>query len=190
MQVDKELWIRISQDDQEAYASVYRFYFRRFYNYGRKFTDDEPLLEDAVKEVLLTIWDKRSALSSIEFAGTYFYTTFRYILFHKLKQKKQGLSSELSIAEPEFSIDHFIMARETGQEMKEKLERSLATLTARQREAIFLRFYEGLSYEEVASVLQITTKATYKIMARALAELREHLALVVFFGILYRNLDW
>ena len=190
MQVDKELWIRISQDDQEAYASVYRFYFRRFYNYGRKFTDDEPLLEDAVQEVLLTIWDKRAALSSIEFAGTYFYTTFRYILFHTLKQKKQGLTGGMTIAEPEFSIDHFIMARETGQEMKEKLERSLATLTARQREAIFLRFYEGLSYEEVASVLQITTKATYKIMARALAELREHLALVVCFGILYRSLNW
>ena len=96
----------------------------------------------------------------------------------------------MTIAEPEFSIDHFIMARETGQEMKEKLERSLANLTARQREAIFLRFYEGLSYEEVASVLQITTKATYKIMARALAELREHLALVVSFGILYRSLNW
>ena len=31
----------------------------------------------------------------------------------------------------------------------------------------FLRFYEGLSFEEVAIVLGITTKATYKIVCKS-----------------------
>lgn len=177
MQAEKELWLRIGRDDQQAYGEVYRFYYKRFYNYGRKFSVDEPLIEDAVQEALLTIWDKRSTLASIEYPATYFYTSFRYLLFERLKQKHRILSGDPVTEEPEFSIDQVIVARETDQALKEQLHKALATLTPRQREAIFLRFYEGLSYEDVATVLNITPKATYKIMARALSQLRENMVL-------------
>ena len=45
-------------------------------------------------------------------------------------------------------------------------------LTPRQREAIFFKFYENMSYEEISNILGITTKATYKLIARAITELR------------------
>ena len=190
MQIEKELWIRIGQDDQQAYAEVYRFYYRRFYNYGRKFTVDESLVEDAVQEVLLTIWDKRHTLASIEYTGTYFYTSFRYALFGKLKQQRRFVPGASAGDEPEFGVDQIMIARETEDGLKEQLQKALATLTARQREAIFLRFYEGLSYEEVASVLNITTKATYKIMARALAQLKENLVLSSTLLFFLLRQDW
>ena len=142
----------------------------------RKFTNDEALIEDVVQETLLIIWDKRHTLSSIDYAGTYFYTAFRYTLLGKLKQQ-QRFAGEPAGDEPEFAADDIMIANETEAGLKEQLQKALATLTARQREAIFLRFYEGLSYEEVASILNITTKATYKIMARALQQLKENLIL-------------
>jgi RNA polymerase sigma factor (sigma-70 family) len=177
LQVEKQLWVRIAEGDQEAYAEVYRFYYKRFYNYGRKFSNDEALIEDAVQETLLTIWDKRHTLASIEYTGTYFYTSFRYTVLGKLKQQQRLVAEESAEEEPEFAADQVLIARETEAALKEQLQKALTTLTTRQREAIFLRFYEGLSYEEVASVLNITTKATYKIMARALLQLKENLML-------------
>lgn len=190
MLIEKQHWCRIAQGDQEAYAAVYRFYYRRFYNYGRKFTDDETLVEDAVQETLLTIWDKRHKLSSIDYAGTYFYTSFRYTLFGKLKQKRRIVDHTIAGEEPEFSADQIIIAKETEAGLKEQLQKALTTLTARQREAVFLRFYEGLPYEEVASVLNITTKATYKIMARALAQLKENLVLSSGLLLCLLRQDW
>jgi RNA polymerase sigma factor (sigma-70 family) len=62
---------------------------------------------------------------------------------------------------------------EHSQQMKIKLEKALDNLTNRQREAVFLRFFEELTYEEVARLMQITIKALYKIIARALENLRE-----------------
>jgi RNA polymerase sigma factor (sigma-70 family) len=177
LQVEKQLWVRIAEGDQEAYAEVSRFYYKRFYNYGRKFSNDEALIEDAVQETLLTIWDKRHTLASIEYTGTYFYTSFRYTVLGKLKQQQRLVAEESAEEEPEFAADQVLIARETEAALKEQLQKALTTLTTRQREAIFLRFYEGLSYEEVASVLNITTKATYKIMARALLQLKENLML-------------
>jgi len=175
--IEQQHWNRIAEGDQQAYAEVYRYYYRRFYNYGQKFTGDEALVEDAVQEALLTIWDKRHTLASIEYPGTYFYSSFRYTLLGKLKQQQRLVGEEAAKEKPEFAADQIMIAKETEAGQKVELERALTTLTARQREAIFLRFYEGLSYEEVASVLGITTKATYKIMARALAQLKENLLL-------------
>ncbi len=47
------------------------------------------------------------------------------------------------------------------------------TLTHLQREAIFLKFSEALSYEEIAEILQINTGGTYQLVYRALERLRE-----------------
>ena len=80
MQIDTALWIKIYNHDQEAYAAAYRYYYKRFYNYGRKFTNSEFLVEDAVQETLILLWDKRKELMGISHPGTYFYTAFRHLL--------------------------------------------------------------------------------------------------------------
>ena len=142
------------------------------------------MIEDAVQETLLIIWDKRHTLKEIDFPGTYFYTSFRYTVLGKLKQNDRLVIETSEGGEPQFAADQIIIARESETALKEHLNKALSTLTARQREAIFLRFYEGLSYEEVASVLSITTKATYKIMARALSQLKENMILSTGFILL------
>ncbi len=175
MQIDKEIWQRIGDSDEEAFATAYRFYFKRFYNYGRKFTTDEDLISDCAQETLLTIWDKRRTLAEIEHTATYFYAAYRYTLFQRLRRQQKVVTADQQPDEPEFSAEEIIILKETNEEVKAQLYKALSTLTPRQKEAIFLRFYENLSYEEVASVLNITVKATYKIMARALLQLKSNL---------------
>jgi RNA polymerase sigma factor (sigma-70 family) len=75
--------------------------------------------------------------------------------------------------DPEFSVESMMIEREMDQQLKIRIIQAIENLTPRQREVIFLRFYEGMSYENVATVLDITTKATYKIVARALVHLKE-----------------
>jgi RNA polymerase sigma factor (sigma-70 family) len=57
-------------------------------------------------------------------------------------------------------------------EQQINLKSALETLTARQKEAIYFKYYENLSYRQIAAVLNITTKATYKLVSRAISELR------------------
>ncbi len=73
----------------------------------------------------------------------------------------------------EFSSEHVIVSNELNEELQIKLRKAIKTLTGRQLEAIFLMYYEDLSYKEVASILNISVKATYKIMARSLLALKE-----------------
>lgn len=176
--LEKEIWVQIGKGDKSAYGQFYVFYYKKLFNYGRKFTDNIALLEDALQESLMTIWSGRDRLDDITTPHSYLFAAFRHILFRKIRLagKLYSLDRQES-ASPEFGIEHIIIAREEESEMGLRLRQSIETLTSRQREAIFLRFYEGLSYEEVADMLGISVKATYKIMARALLQLKTHLSL-------------
>ena len=174
----KEIWLHISQGDKVAYSEFYIFYYKIFFNYGRKFTDDISLLEDALQECLMDIWTRREKLISIQTPHTYLFSAFRYILFRKIRQSARPWPYKPSgHTDPQFGIEHIIIKKEEESELNLKLQQAIGGLTNRQREAIFLRFYEGLSYEEVAEVLDISVKATYKIMARALLQLKETLSI-------------
>ena len=177
MAPSRNVWLSIYQGDRTAYEEIFVYYFNRFCNYGKKFTDDITLIEDTAQETMLAIWNKRETIPSIENVAAYFYTSFRFMLFNKLKQVKKTVGEEHFIEEPQFSVDHFIIKKELDDERKIRLKTALENLTDRQREAIFLKFYENLSYEEVAAIMDITTKATYKIMARALGMLKENFGL-------------
>ncbi len=177
--MDKEIWLGISNGDKEAFSQAYPFVYKRLYNYGRKITGDIPLIEDAVQEVLMDMWRNRKKLTEVSAITAYYYSAFRYTLLRKLKQQRRSLQLNQS-EDIEFSVDHFIARRETELAFKEQLQAAMKKLTDRQREAIFLRFYENFSYEEVSEIMNISVKGTYKLMARALQELREGMSFPAF----------
>jgi RNA polymerase sigma factor (sigma-70 family) len=170
--LNKDIWLAITSGDKSAYSEAYVYYYYKLFNYGRKFVTDETLIEDAIQEVMLMLWDKRQNLAGINSPSSYIFYSFRYIVFKKINQLEKS-RSQLEIPEPEFSIDQLMVNKEADHQIKVQLTEALNQLTSRQREAIFLRFYEGLGYEEVASVMNISVKAAYKIIARSLLHLKD-----------------
>jgi RNA polymerase sigma factor (sigma-70 family) len=166
-------WQHIALGDREAYSQAYLLLYERFYNYGFFFTSDIALVEDAVQEVLLTLWSNREALNTITNPNGYYFSIFRTILFKKLKAAANLVAVEKGEWEPEFPADAIMIRKEASEELRKKMKAAIDTLTPRQQEAIYLRFYEGLSYEEVAATLEISVKATYKVMSRALSTLKD-----------------
>lgn len=175
MELKTTLWEQVAEGNEESYAELFRIYYKKLFNYGKKFTEDETLIEDIAQETFIVVWQKRSQLKSVEFPVTYVYSVFRNTLLVRLKTNQRYTTGTDIQDDPEFAVDQMIIRKETNAAATQKLRQALGALTSRQREAIFLRFYEGLPYDEVAQMLGITTKATYKIMARALDELRQQL---------------
>ena len=123
----------------------------------------------------MDLWSKKNKLTKVNSVNSYLFSSFRYILLRRMKNENKTVSSDQFESEPEFSVDYAIINQEDAIELRAKLNNALKALTPRQREAIFLRFYQNLSYEETAEVLNISTKATYKIMARSLSALKENM---------------
>jgi RNA polymerase sigma factor (sigma-70 family) len=184
--MDKQTWQNIIDGDREAYSRIYTDYFKKLFNYGRKFTTDETLIEDGIQEMFLDVWNKKEKMLEVESFNSYFFSAFRFILFKKIKAASKIVQSEAVEGEPEFSSEHVLIRKESDEQLQKRLQTALNALTPRQREAIFLRFYEGLSFEDIAAILNITVKATYKIVARSLLTLKESIVLptALFFFLL------
>lgn len=174
--MDNPVFQHIMNGDIDAYSGLYKEYYRRFYNYGRKFTTNTHLIEDSIQEVFLDLWNRRDKLSHVDAPNFYLYSSFRYMLLKKIRQHDKIVLND----DHAFSAEHVIIPSELNEELQVKLQKAIKTLTGRQLEAIFLMYYEDLSYKEVASILNISVKATYKIMARSLLALKEKVILFIF----------
>jgi len=178
--VDIGVWKKIGEGDRAAYGQLYAYYYKRLYNYGKKFTDSEPLIEDTVQEIFMHFWQQRHKILQVDNPQSYFFYSFRNKLFQKLKQetKKDQAESTLSL-DPEFNIESILISDELAGEKRQALHQAMQALPSRQREIIFLRFYEGLSYDQISETMNITINSTYKTMTKALHHLRQTMQLPI-----------
>jgi RNA polymerase sigma factor (sigma-70 family) len=158
--------------------SLYKLYANGLYNYGSKFTADKGLIKECIQELFVTLWTRRTNVGEPQSVRNYLFKAFRFSLFKKTKtlQKQERYEeTEHYTFDAAINIEEAIISGEDKAVLQSKLQASLDHLTARQREAIFLKFYGGLSYEEIAEIMGISVKGAYKVMARAIDTLREKL---------------
>jgi RNA polymerase sigma factor (sigma-70 family) len=72
-----------------------------------------------------------------------------------------------------YNIEELMIHFETDREKKSQLALALQSLSERQKEAVYLKFYDGLSNTEIAEVMQINVQSVYNHVSEAIAEMQE-----------------
>jgi RNA polymerase sigma factor (sigma-70 family) len=173
------LWHLLKRGDWEAYTKLYNQNTRLLLNYGYKFTRDRTLIEDAVHDLFIRLWTSRATLGTPLSVKNYLYKALRSILFRKLEARSRF--TEISEGDPlgfEVSFDQVVIASEEEQALRVKIKVAIGTLPPRQQEIVYLRFYEGFNYPEIADIMDITVASTYKLLYKALHNIE-----VVFTGL-------
>lgn len=188
---DLELWNSFRAGDEKALERLFGCYYAVLLNYGHKFTLNSYFIEESVQELFVRLWNNRNNIGSTANVKHYLFKAYRHILFRKLRQQAANVMEKLDDDRYDFRIelapDQEMIKEEADAELRLKIEKGLAALTSRQREAIYLRFYEDLSYKEVSEILNLNLGGTYKLIYRALDGLREVLGSAVL-GVLLTGL--
>jgi RNA polymerase sigma factor (sigma-70 family) len=85
----------------------------------------------------------------------------------------------------EFDIETYLIAREVENESLKKLRSELDKLSKRQREAIFLRFTQDLSYEEISFIMGINYRSVVNLIHEAIKAIRKNWFAVLLSGFLF-----
>lgn len=185
---DVHLWQNVKRDNELAFSILYRRYTQRLYNYGMHSCHDHDLVMDCLQELFVSIWDKRKDLTTVHSVSSYLFKSFRRLVMKKLSWRKRFLQTLDANQEYYFEItlpvEAIIEDGEDQREQSEKLHRSLITLTRRQREAIFLKFYNDLSYSDIASIMELQVDSVYNIISKAIDSLRHKLKAFVVSGLI------
>src|ERR1044072_4725929 len=175
--IDLAIWEACKEGDKNAYAHIYKLYYPGLFNYGCKFTTDAALVEDSIQEIFVRFWTNREKLAAVRELRSYLFVSFRHYLLKLLSQYKKiqedVTTTEDYAFELEISAEQQRVNAEEQQQQIQLLTSAMRRLTPRQKEAVFFRFYENMSYEEIAGILNISVKATYKLVARAIIMLRD-----------------
>ena len=172
-------WKAFKTGNEASFSLLYENYSPGLYNYGSKFSIDKDLIKECIQELFVQIWTKRNTIGNPAHVKNYLYKSFRNLIVKKIAQLQKNKDFE-ELEDYAFSvrvnIEEALIDDERRKEITEQLQLTISGLTPRQKEAIFLKFYEQLSYEEIAEVMGITVKASYKLMARSLDYLRNNLS--------------
>jgi len=72
----------------------------------------------------------------------------------------------------EFNAESIHIQKDEARVQSQKIRLALEQLTGRQKEIIYLKYFEELDYEEISGLMNISVKGAYKLSARALEALK------------------
>jgi RNA polymerase sigma factor (sigma-70 family) len=173
---DQSMWQEFIAGSDKAYEQLYDRYIDDLYRYGNMFARDGLLVEDAIHDVFTDIWNSRKRLNRVNNVRLYLFLSVKRRILRKLKKERTFLHSmndtQLFSFEsvPSF-LDDYIHEK-NRESLEKKIELSLAKISARQREILYLRFYQNMSYSQIAELLELDQKYVYNCASKAFGALR------------------
>ena len=173
---DADLWEAFRLGDEAAYAAIYEQHAASLYEYGLRLTQEEFLVRDALHDLFVRLWTRRDSLPRIDSIRYYLLTGLRNALLdHKRRdQRYQHVAlDEEAPFQLSFSPEAEADQQEAQQAQSARLLAAIEQLSPRQKQLVYLRYYEELEYPQIAELLAINVKGVYKLAARALDALKD-----------------
>lgn len=173
---DLILWKAFRSGDEKALMTIFDRFTKPMYNYGCKIVGDSESVKDAVQELFIEVWQNRSRLGDTDSIKFYLFKSLRRKLIRAKAKSQKHLFKNLSIESNEEacpSHEFVLISEQIELEKKEKLISMLNTLTRRQHEAIFLRYFEELNCDQIAAVMELSKQAVYNLIHHALEQLKK-----------------
>lgn len=172
---ESHIWKRFKKGDEQAFSQIFKTYYNELYNYGIRFTRDGTMTEDSLQEFFLYLWKHKENLRDLDTPRFYLFKSYRRHLFQALK-KAQNTKDIYDLPDQEsyeewtyhFNIDEGEMQAEKTRRLNEMI----AKLPSRQKEILHLRYYQGLSCEEIAQVTQLSYRTVLNHLQAAYKNLR------------------
>jgi RNA polymerase sigma-70 factor (ECF subfamily) len=184
-----DVFERLKKGDVLAFDAVYAKYCRRLFGFVLKYVKQKDDAEEIVQEVFVKIWESRHKIdvyaSFDSFLFTIAYNSTISLLRKRVTEKKyiEFLISQ----QQEYIVDDSSVEMQFN-ELNENVQLLLNELTPRQKEVFQLSRVEGLTHEEIAIKLNISTNTVKNHVVTALSFLRKRLDNKLLVNLLFISL--
>lgn len=171
----KSLWQQLREGNKDALFELYDDMYFHLVRYGLSVYGDSDLVKDCISQLFLKLWDKHHRLNEVENVQSYLFTALQRLITDHLNAENKAAASIRSMqpeSTQESSYEEMIIAREKEEEFRKDLRLALRSLTPKQVELIRLKFFENLSYKEIASISSQSVKTSYNTIYDAIKILR------------------
>lgn len=168
----------ISGLTEQERSDIYQKYVDSLYSYGVSLHFEHAQCMDAIHDVFVKLFTSDIELSSEKTKFFLFRSLKNRLIDIYRRNRKVSYYSDLAPdVDYDFSLNinvlDNIIAEEDKENVEKQIEELLSHLTGRQREAIYLRYFQNLSYEEIGDLLGMTGESVRKLVYRGISKIRE-----------------
>ena len=174
---ERDLWENMKSGNKNALERIYDQNAPSLISYGRQMTPNSALVDDCIQELFVDIWLKRDRLTSTSSIRFYLLKALKLRILRALeKNKKDQYINDF----PPFFFESLsnLKQEDSDNELEQKLHKALLSLSEIQREIIYLKFYNKLSFAEIEDLLNLTRKQLYNAISKAMAKMRDLISIV------------
>jgi RNA polymerase sigma factor (sigma-70 family) len=173
---DSILWSRLRTGDEKAFSVLFEKYYEHLVRYGNSFSKHSEKVQDCIQDVFADVWLYRNSLSDDANVKAYLLSSLRKRI-SRLQERDHVFSKITSTDTIEFlfdfSIEHQLIIDESTADKVRQLNKLINLLPSRQKEALYLRYHQGLSVEQIADMLDVNYQSANNLLHRALLNLRK-----------------
>ncbi|NJB35551.1 MULTISPECIES: RNA polymerase sigma factor [Flavobacteriaceae] len=173
--IDQILWSEFRKGSKEAFQSLFREFYSPLYFYGVKFCNDKELTEEVLQDFFIYLYNKSNSLSPVKHIKSYLLVSFRRMLLKRLEQKRGHLKKITNLENCSsfcFNSDELEDFQTFSSVKSTDLALMLNKLPERQKEVVYLKFYNNLKISEIAEVMEISTQSVSNTLQKAFSKLR------------------
>jgi RNA polymerase sigma factor (sigma-70 family) len=173
---DSILWSRLKVGDEKAFSVLFEKYYGSLIRYGNSFSKHTEKVQDCVQDVFTDVWLYKHSLNDNANVKAYLLSSVRKRIARL--QKRDYVFSKITSADTieflfDFSIEHQLIINESTADKVNQLNKLINLLPSRQKEALYLRYHQGLSVEQIAEMIDVNYQSANNLLHRALLNLRK-----------------
>jgi RNA polymerase sigma factor (sigma-70 family) len=175
-----ELWRRFKSGNKTAFGEIFKIYYKPLSVYGQNIHPDYDFINDCIQEMFLEFWQYRQTIGDVNSVKFYIIKCFKRKVIRNLENLKKKETKSLKNNYDKIFTNSFeseLVSEQVEQQKKLKVANEIRGLSKRQQEAVFLKFYQDLSYEEICSIMSLNYQSVKNLIHNSVKTLRERLVL-------------
>ncbi|MCD6034281.1 MAG: polymerase sigma-70 factor family protein [Rickettsiales bacterium] len=171
---DDQLLSSIQDGSHSAFATLVNRHTGKFYSLAYRYTSHREEAEDIVQTAFLKLWERPDMWDrerKILFTTWFYKVVVNICLDRKKRATPLPIPDDMPLADSRRNQEEESLVREE----QRLLEEAMTSLPKRQKTALNLCFYEGLSQKDVAQIMGTSVKAVQSLVTHAKSALKQHI---------------
>lgn len=173
----EQFWVaNIRAGDERAFEILFRKFYAPLTRFAWRYVNSKAVAEELVQESFTNIWERRNEWYITGSLRSYLYKTVKNQCINHLHREKiiRRFDTEWVHEQQTLAVDYSEEPRD--RKIREAISKAVEELPGRSKMIYKLYRHDGLTYTEIADVMDISVRTVESQMSRTLQILRKKLA--------------
>jgi RNA polymerase sigma factor (sigma-70 family) len=182
-------WQLLVDGERQGLYECFDIFYDDLYRFGLSMYKNPELVKEGINNLFIELWKIKHKLSDVKNVQQYVLTVFKRVLYKTYTNYTSSIPFEtleqdaIESSLTEQSYEAILIASQQDEHLKRRLQNALSQLTPRQKEIIRMRYFDQISFEEIAAQTGLTERTIYNTIYNAIKILKEVFALIIIYKI-------